>query len=47
MTMLLRRRVVSAILVAMLTLSIASQVLPHVPGFGGVAYADECGGSSC
>lgn len=47
MTLVLRRRIIAALVVAVLSLSIVSQVLPHIPGFGGVAYADECGGSSC
>ena len=47
MTQALRVRLVTAILLALMGVAIASQALPGISGFGGVAYADECANSSC
>lgn len=47
MIQVLRVRLITAILLALMGTAIASQVLPGVSGFGGDAYADECANSTC
>jgi hypothetical protein len=47
MSQALRVRLVTAILLALMGVTLANQVVPNIPGFGGVAYADECANSSC
>jgi len=46
MIRVLRRRLLTALLAAaLMSLSIASPVLPHLAGLGGEAHAEHCGGS--
>lgn len=43
----LRVRLITAILLAIMGVAIASQVMPGVSGFGGEAHAEDCINSSC
>ena len=47
MTQILRVRIARAIVVALLMATAASQVLPNVPWSASVAYAEDCGDSTC
>ena len=41
------RMVTAALLAALLLATAASPLLSEVPGWGGAAHAEHCGGSSC
>ncbi|MCB0171433.1 MAG: hypothetical protein KDI02_20340 [Anaerolineae bacterium] len=47
MIQVLRVRLITAILLALMGIAIVSQVLPGVSGFGGDAHAGECANSTC